>query len=223
MESNGLAFFYVTPLIQVLDHTYPVGLLWTIDQLVPEAAACSTDTKTNIRALGEIRTRDSSSQSAGDLCRRPHDRGLRTTFSFHYIFVNLIQHYAVQRFGKGGGGGITALRIINLDNKWKMSRLLPRPFYSWDILLTECRVGARFRPDAVKNVNRAPVWDWMLFVQHVTYSCILFPNIHKNKWTQKRYVTFQIPMRYIYIVLRIFYEGVRNVFPWFSFKCQHIK
>jgi len=43
MESNRL--FYVAPLIQVLDHRHPVGLLWTSDQLVAEAATYTAHNK----------------------------------------------------------------------------------------------------------------------------------------------------------------------------------
>ena len=52
---------------QFLDHTHPVGLLWTSDQLVAEAATYTTHNKhkiRNIHALSEIRTRDPSSQAA---------------------------------------------------------------------------------------------------------------------------------------------------------------
>jgi len=88
---------------------------------------------TNIRAVSGIRTRDSSSQSAGDLCRRPHGRGLRTTFSFHSIFVNLIQHYTVQRFS---GGGVELqpheLLTLTVNDKWSVScsgRFTPGIFF----------------------------------------------------------------------------------------------
>jgi len=55
-------------------HTHSVGLLWTFDQLVTEAATCTTQTQAmNIRAFSGIRPSDSSIQAASALRLRLHD------------------------------------------------------------------------------------------------------------------------------------------------------
>jgi hypothetical protein len=46
--------------------TNPVGLLWTSDQLVEEAAAYTTNTRDELPTLSGIRTRDPSNQAAAD-------------------------------------------------------------------------------------------------------------------------------------------------------------
>jgi len=54
-------------------HTYTIGFLWTSDQLVAEAATCTTHKKiqeTN-HALGRFRTRDPINQATVDLRLRP--------------------------------------------------------------------------------------------------------------------------------------------------------
>jgi hypothetical protein len=56
-------------------HTHQVGLLWTSDKLVAEAATYTTHNKhkkANIHAISVIRTRDPSNQAAADLRLRPH-------------------------------------------------------------------------------------------------------------------------------------------------------
>jgi len=53
--------------------TQPVGLLWTSDQLVAEAAICTTQSQeTNFHALSGILTGDPSNQAASDLRLRKH-------------------------------------------------------------------------------------------------------------------------------------------------------
>jgi hypothetical protein len=57
-----------------LRHTHPVGILWTSDQLVAEAATYTTQQtqETNFHALSGIRTRDPSNRAAADVRCIPH-------------------------------------------------------------------------------------------------------------------------------------------------------
>jgi hypothetical protein len=63
------------PRSHAVRRTQPVGHLWTSDQLVAQAAACTTHSKSkrqNIHVLRGILTRDPSNQAASDLRVRPH-------------------------------------------------------------------------------------------------------------------------------------------------------
>ena len=64
-------------------HTHPIGLLWTSDQLVAEAATYTTQQtqKTNIHALSRIRTSDRSNRAAAEL--HEHRDGHRTVRVTH--------------------------------------------------------------------------------------------------------------------------------------------
>ena len=69
-------------------HTYPVGLLWTSDQLVAEAAYLHNTQQTqqtNIHALGEIRNRDTRNLAASYLRLRPHGNRDRPKSVFTHV------------------------------------------------------------------------------------------------------------------------------------------
>jgi hypothetical protein len=53
-------------------HTHSVGFLWTSDQLVLEAATCTTKHNMNVNALSKTRICDRSNQAAADLLLKPH-------------------------------------------------------------------------------------------------------------------------------------------------------
>jgi hypothetical protein len=94
---NNANWAYASSFLRFLDHkslhhTHAVGLFWTSDQLVAEAATCTTHNKhkRNSRAFNGIWTRDPTNQVAVDLCLRPHGyRGCviteqKTRASFHF-------------------------------------------------------------------------------------------------------------------------------------------
>jgi hypothetical protein len=65
--------------------THPVGLLWTSDELVAQAASYTLQQtqETNIHTIIVIRTRDPSNKAAADLRLRPlSDQGLLNFFKF---------------------------------------------------------------------------------------------------------------------------------------------
>jgi hypothetical protein len=67
-------------------HIYPVGLLWTNDQPIAEAATyvnTQHTQETNILSLLRIRTRDPSNQAASDLLLGPH--GHRGPLVYIYV------------------------------------------------------------------------------------------------------------------------------------------
>jgi hypothetical protein len=78
-------------------HAHSIWLLLTSDQLVAEAATCTTQQtqETNIHALRGIRTRDPSTKAAADLRLEPHSyRDRRITYLLQQIsrfYSTLIQ------------------------------------------------------------------------------------------------------------------------------------